>query len=326
MRLSLQQKEQFFHEMRELVKSGQSVPQALQLKSQARSGPARAVAMAMLARGGATNTEGYFAAVPEVFSAMDGEIVRGGEASGRIDDAMGYLSDYYATLARTRRKLIANTAYPIFILHFGAVALAIPSLMSEGGMAAFVQAVVVFLGIFYAVLTVVWILGSATIRAAGTNPALDRFLQSIPVLGGARVALIGSRFCMLMGILVQSSGSILSAMTRSAAASGSALFRSGAEQAVLAVQGGSGLGAAVMKTGAFPEAIDQAFQVGETSGRLDHEMHRQAVFYNEQFQSRLNTLSFWLPQAISVAIVVTLGFRIVAFYRDYFGQVNSLLQ
>lgn len=326
MRLSLQQKEQFFHEMRELVRSGQSIPQALQLKTGARFSPVRKVAEAMLSAGGSSNAEGYFAAVPSVFTDMDREIVRGGESSGRLDEAMGYLSDYYGALAKTRRKLIVNTAYPLFILHFGAIALAIPSLMSDGGIEAFVTSILTFLGAFYVSFAVVWFVFNAAVRAARVNPAADQLLQSLPAIGGARIALIGSRFCMLMGILVKSSGSILSAMNRSASASGSALFQRGAQEAVLAVQGGYGLGAAVIRTKAFPEAIDQAFQIGETSGRLDEEMRRQAVTYNEQFQTRLNVLSFWLPQMIYVAIVISMAYRIVEFFKGYYGEMNSLIQ
>jgi type II secretory pathway component PulF len=312
--------------MRELLRSGQSIPAALELKTQARAGVIRRVAEAMLT--GATtetNAEGYFAAVPTAFSQMDREIVQGGQAAGRLDDAMGHLSDYYGALAKTRRRLIVNTAYPIFILHFGALSLAVPSYVN-GGMDAFVESLVWFLGVFYVAFAAVWLLFVAVLRAARVNPSADQMLQSLPAIGGARIALIGSRFCMLMGIMVKTGGSIFSAMKRSASASGSALFQRGAEQAVLAVQGGDGLGAAVMRTRAFPEAIDRAFQVGEASGRLDEEMVRQAGRYNEQFQTRLEVLSMWLPKLIFIAIAVALAFKIVSFYSAYYGQMNSLLQ
>ncbi len=196
----------------------------------------------------------------------------------------------------------------------------------SGGPEAFVQSIVWFLGMFYAAFATVWVVFLLAVRAARVNPAADQMLQSLPAIGGTRIALIGSRFCMLMGIMVKTGGSIFAAMKRSASASGSALFQRGAEQAVLAVQGGDGLGVAVMRTRAFPEAIDQAFQVGEASGRLDEEMERQAGRYNEQFQTRLEVLSTWLPKLIYIAIAIALGFEIVSFYASYYGQMSSLLQ
>jgi type IV pilus assembly protein PilC len=325
MKLSLQQKEQFFHEMRELLQTGRSVDQALELKANGRPGAIRQAAEAMRAAAPGDTAEGYFAALPEVFSIMDREIVRGGELGGRLDEAMGYLSSYYEVMARTRREILTRAAYPVFLLHFGAVMLAIPALM-QSGLEAFVAQIATLLGAFYVLAALCWLGFGMLMRAVRTNPAADQALQSLPAIGGARVALVGARFCLLMGILVKASGSILSAVNRAAAASGSALFQRGAEQAVVAVQGGGALGASVAGTGAFPEAIDRAFQLGEVSGRLDQEMERQAERYTEQLSHRLALLSNWGGKFLLIAILGVLAFKIIAFYLDYFHQVNSLLQ
>lgn len=311
--------------MSQLLRSGQTMPQALELKSKGRSTVSRRVAQAMLERVKETNAEGYFAAVPEVFTELDRELVRGGESSGRLDDAMGYLSGYYGTLAKTRSRILAQTAYPIFILHFGALMLGIPSLFGDGGVEEFVWSVAKLLGIFYIAFALGWIAFLAILRAAREAPQADQFLQSIPGIGGARVAMVGSRFCMLMGILVQASGSILSAMNRSAVASGSALFERGAAEAVLAIQAGERLGAAVTHTGAFPEDIDRAFQMGEVSGRLDQEMQLQAERYTEQFQSRLKMLSGVFSQFVYIAIAGVLAYKIITFWTGYYSGLNGIL-
>jgi type II secretory pathway component PulF len=323
MKLSLQQKEQFFHEMRELLQSGRTVDQALELKANGRAGALRRVAAGMRAGGAGGTAEGYFAVMPEVFSIMDREIVRGGEMGGRLDDAMGYLSDYYGVMARTRREILTHLAYPVFLLHFGALMLAVPALVQDGAGAFFAQ-IAWLLGVFYVAAALGWLAFVIAVREARVNPAADRLLQSLPVLGRARVALVSARFCLLMGILVKASGSILSAFNRAAAASGSALFQRGAEQAVLAVQGGDGLGAAVMRTQAFPEAIDRAFQVGEASGRLDQEMERQAERFAEQFRGRLSILANWLPKLVFLGIGLVLAWKIIGYYTAQFQAINSL--
>lgn len=325
MRLSLQQKEQFFHEMRELVRSGRSVPEAIEMISSSRSAAMRGVAAVMRAGVGDGSAEQFFAGASGVFSELDREIIRGGEASGRIDDAMGYLSGYYASLDRTRRRLILHTLYPLFLLHFGALAFSVPQLFVHGT-GAFLQHLVGFLAIFYGLFALVWIVFRTAVRAARVNPAADQFLQSIPAVGGTRVALVSSRFCMLMGILVKASGGILSAFTRSATASGSALFQRGAGEAVAAVQGGDALGAAVARTRAFPEGIDRAFQIGETSGRLDEEMERQAARFTEQFNSRLDLISSWAPKVMFVAVAIVIAWQVISFWQGYFQTVSSLLE
>jgi type II secretory pathway component PulF len=325
MRLSLQQKEQFFHELSEIVRSGRSVPEALEMVAASRTPAIRAVASVMRQGGGDGSAGSFFAAASTVFNSLDREIVQGGEASGRIDDALHYLSDYYASLARTRRKIIAGALYPIFILHFGAVMLAVPAFMS-GGIEAFVTQALGFLAIFYVLFALAWMAFRAAARAAAVNPVADQMLQSIPAVGGTRIALVGSRFCMLMGILVKASGGILSAMTRSAGASGSALFARGANEAVSAVQGGATLGLAVARTRAFPESIDRAFQVGETSGRLDEEMTRQALRFTEQLNTRLDVLAGATGKFLLLAVTLTLGWKIISFYIGYYHSLTSMFQ
>jgi len=324
MHLSLQQKELFFHDLGQLLRGGQSLSQAIELKSRGRATAARQVAAAMLEKVRDVNAEGYFAAVPEVFSELDREIVRGGELSGQLDSTLFYLAGYYGTLAKTQRRILAQSAYPVFLLHFGALMLAIPELMS-GGMEAFVWSIAKLLGIFYIAAAVAWLIFLMALKAARETPAVDRFLQSIPAIGKARVALVGSRFCMLMGILVKASGSILSAMNRAASASGSALFQRGADEAVREVQGGGRLSAAVTNTQAFPEDIDRVFQTGEASGRLDEEMRLQADRYTEQFQERIAFLSGVLSKLIYLAIAGALAWQIIRFWMGYYSMAAGLL-
>ncbi len=324
MKLSAAQKEQFFHELAESVRSGIPLPQALQRKAAGRVGELRTVASRMVAGSPDQTATEYFRAVPEVFSELDREIVAGGEKGGRLDQAFAYLRDYYQTLARARRRAFAQLAYPLFILHLGAVLLAVPALMS-GGLPQFLAEAVGFLLVFYFLLFLIWMSLRTASRAADVNPSADGFLRVIPGVGGTFLALFGSRFCMLMGLLVKSGVGILTAMDRSASASGSALFRKGALEASGAVRDGGSLGQAVMMTGAFPEAIDRAFQTGEETGRLDDEMQRQAERYTDQLNARLEGLASWLPRIIYVMILLALGWRIISFYVGYFGTINSLL-
>jgi len=324
MKLSYAQKEQFFHELSESVRSATPLPAALERKASGRPGPLQNVATRMLAGAPDQTAEEYFRAVSAVFSNLDREVVASGERGGRLDQAFAYLRDYYGALARARRQTIAQLAYPLFILHLGAVLLAVPALMS-GGLPRFLIEAGGFLLIFYFILFLIWLLMRTAKNAAEVNSSADSLLRGIPVVGGALVALFGSRFCMVMGLLVKSGVGILTAMDRSALASGSALFRKGALEASGTVRGGGSLGEAVIMTHAFPDSIDRAFQTGEETGRLDDEMQRQAERFTEQLNTRLDALSAWLPRIIYVLIMLALAWRIIGFYTGYFRSINSLL-
>jgi type II secretory pathway component PulF len=81
-----------------------------------------------------------------------------------------------------------------------------------------------------------------------------------------------------------------------------------------------------MKTRAFPEAIDRAFQVGEASGRLDEEMQRQASRFAEQLNLRMEAISKWVPVAITVGVFIVIGVLIVLHYMSETQAMNSMME
>jgi type II secretory pathway component PulF len=322
MRLSLQQKEQLFHEMSELLRSGRPLSESLDVLSTARTASVRGVADAMRLARGDGSARSSLEAVPGVFPILDCEVIAGGEASGRLDEAFGFLGEYYGSLMRARRRLITGALYPFFILHFAALMLGIPVYLSSGP-EAFFTGVVGFLAIFYAATALIWMGVAMTVRRATVDATVDRMLQRLPGLGGLRIAMVASRFCLLMGMSVKAGGGIFSAMERSAAASGSALFKRGAAEAVAAVKEGESLGVAVARTHAFPEAVDRAFQIGETSGRLDEEMARQAVRFTGQFDRRLDLLVGVTSKAILLIIMLSVAVRIVGSYQALYQGIDA---
>ncbi len=325
MKLSLQQKEQFFHELREYVKSGRSIPDALELKAKMRSGPLQRVAERMCREGTGDTAVSYFAAVPEVFNSLDREIISAGEKGGLPERAFEFLRGYYETLARMRRGTIMRCIYPLLLLHVGAFLLSVPALFSSG-VGSFLVQMLTFLGMFYLVGFLVWLVARTAVKAARVNPDFDGMLQTLPAIGGTRIALVGSRFCATMGMFVHAGAGILGSIDRSADASGSARFRRGADRAIDEVRNGGGvLSEAIAKTRAFPEEIDRAFAVGENSGRLDDEMERLASRYTEQFQERADASARWISGAIYACIAIALAVQILRWWFNYFGMIRSLL-
>ncbi len=325
LKLSFAQKEQFFHELTQSLRSGQSLPETLTRKAGKRFGVIPKLARQMVAGAGEGSAVEFFGAVPRAFSDLDREMVAAGASGGRLDSVTGYLSSYYETLDRTRRRIIMGLVYPLILLHVAALLLAVPEAVNGGG-EAFVLAVARVLGVFYAILIVVWVLVVFLKGAVKRSTFADRIVMRVPIIGGARVALVASRFCQTMNILVRSGGGILRSLERAGSVSESAVFRAGADDATTAVRNGTPLGEAVESCRAFPEAVVRGFETGEQSGRLDDEMERLGNRYDEQLKNRLDALGVWIPRIVYVGITVYIGWRIVSFYVGYVGLINGLLE
>ncbi len=128
---------------------------------------------------------------------MDREIVRGGETGGRLDDAMGYLSDYYGRDGAHAARNPHASRLSVFLLHFGAFMLAVPALVQDGAEAFFAQ-VAGLLGIFYVAGALAWFGFVIAVREAKGEPRRGSPASIPAVLGRARVALVSARFCLLM--------------------------------------------------------------------------------------------------------------------------------
>lgn len=323
MRLSLQQKEQFFHEMGELLRSGRTLTQSLESIARSRNPRIQQAAGALLNAPAVTPAEA-FRAVP-VFSGVAVELVAGGEAAGRLEDAMDFLAAYYGRLARLQSQLIGALLYPIFLLHFGAFILAVPALIVSG-VGAFAGQVLLFLGVIYACALGMWLLVRGLANAAERSVGIDSTLLRLPLVGAVREAWAANRFSLVLSMLVKSSGSILAAITRAAKATGSARMIAGSAALIAAVQRGESLGGAVVATRAFPEIVERAFEIGETTGRLDEEMARAAASSGARYEQRLQLLSGIASKGILVVVVLALAARMLESIFSYAATLNSLLE
>ncbi|MGC1482132.1 MAG: type II secretion system F family protein, partial [Chthoniobacterales bacterium] len=172
----------------------------------------------------------------------------------------------------------------------------------------------------------IWLIAAGIAGAAKRSRGVDRWLMRIPVIGGVRVALVGSRFCRTLGILVRSGGGILRSLDRAGAVCGSGLFRDGATEVTAAVRSGEPLTEAVDETRAFPDLIANGIAIGEQSGRLDDEMDRVGSRYDELLNERLAALAAWIPRIIFFIVAALIGWKVIEFYLGYIGSLNKLLE
>ncbi len=327
MRLSLQQKEQFFYELSSGLVAGQPFREVLERSAKRRSRAKSEVARAMLAASGTGDgsAAAAFEAVPEVIDPLDLSMVQAGEASGRLDAVCKSLSEYYGLLAKAKRAMLNQLAYPIFLLHFGILVLSAPTAFS-GGIDVYIREVLTALGILYVVAAVVGTGIFIVLRALKTSAWLERIVRFVPLLGGIRRALVGTRFSMVLSMQINAGAGILTGFQRAGEASGSALFRVGSERVIAMVRSGEPLPIAVTEAGCFPEEIEETVQTAEANGRLDAEMVRVAAVFQERFTSRLEAFAAWFPRVLYIAVVIFVAFKFIEVAKGYFATVEQLLQ
>ncbi|MEI6071394.1 MAG: type II secretion system F family protein [Verrucomicrobiae bacterium] len=305
MQLRFQDKEHFFHDIAQMLRSGIPVQRALELLGGGR-GRAASAARAAAAR----MDDGLAAAARGIgFSELDIGILAAGEQSGRLEESCRELADYYEHLAKARRAALAASAYPVFVLHLGAVLLSIPAAIQSGGVFTFLWQAGTFLGAAYFAAALagalLWFMG----KSFASNAAADRLISTIPVAGGFFRCAALARFCMVLSLGIRSADGVLASIARAGRASGSARLDAGSGRAVAAIRAGENLSEALRETRVFPADLERALEVAEASGRLDEEIARWSGIYRERLFQRIEALAEWLPRALYLLVVLLVVFR-----------------
>ena len=322
MQLRFQDKEHFFHDTTQMLRSGIPLQRAWEHLAAGRD---RAAAAARAAA--PLVTQDLDAALKAGgFSTVDREIIAAGEQSGRLEEACRELADYYAHLARGRNRAITASLYPVFILHLAALLLSVPPAIIDGSVFKFFTQVVFFLGAAYLIgglfVLVFWSLA----RAFESSPAADRSIRKIPVVGGFFRDAALARFCLVLSLGIRSADGVLSSLGRAGRASKSACVDEASVAAIHAIRSGTGFADSLAASRAFPVDLERAFRVAEASGRLEEEITRWAGIYRDRFFPRVDSLTDWLPRILYLLIVAMVVFRMFSLIAQITGAYSSVFE
>lgn len=322
MQLRFQDKEHFFHDTAQMLRSGIPLQRAWEHLSAGRD---RAAAAARAAAP-LVNQELDAALKAGGFSRVDREILAAGEQSGRIEEACRELADYYAHLAKGRKRAVAASLYPVFILHLAALLLSIPPAIISGSFSKFFTQVVSFLGMAYLAggffVLVFWILA----KAFQSSTAADRLIRTVPAVGGFFRDAALARFCLVLSLGIRSADGVLSSLGRAGRASKSACVDAASQAAVSAIRAGAGFAGSLAVSRSFPADLERAFGVAEASGRLEEEITRWAGIYRERFFQRVDSLTEWLPRILYLLVVALVVFRMFSLITQITGAYSTVFE
>ena len=174
MSLSLREKQSLYHSLAQLIRTGIPFPSALDKLAGTTRGDARRLvngARGALAKG-RTVGEAFAAQRPAV-TPLEASVLTAVEKSGQLDHGLRELSEYFGSLAQARATVIKRLAYPLFLLHFGVIILAVPKLFTAGAQAFFAQTLGTLIFVWACIVIVA--MGAPLLsNAAASSAGLDQ--------------------------------------------------------------------------------------------------------------------------------------------------------
>lgn len=279
---------------------------------------------------------------PHVFDRLFVAVVRAGELSGSLPVVLDTLTVYLEKTANLRRKVRGAIAYPVVILTvalgvvFIMVLKIVPifenvyaranatlpaptrtliwvsGLVREYTLLVFLAAVLGIIGLYFALQT-----------DAGRR-LFDLGKLNVPLFGSLVRKAIMARVCRTLGVLLNSGIPLIEAMETVSKVAGNRIIEDALTLATQRMRDGGTIAATLRDTGQFPSMVVQLVATGEESGTLPPMLGKAALYYEQQVDNAVATLSTLIEPVMIVVMGAIAGSIIFALYLPIFTLGQAL--
>jgi len=257
-------------------------------------------------------------------------LLRAGEASGKLGDVLHQGADLLDKDLALRRSVMAATLYPMIltVLVGGAVAVMttviVPRVLGplKGQFkqlpmpTRIVQGSAEFMGTWWWLIALIagglvmaWVRARAT---PGPRESIDRALLKLPLFGAVLRDAAVARFTRTLGTLVQAGLPVLQALRLTSATLTNHAMRAAVGRVCDQVQAGQTIAEPLEREGMFPPLLVQIVSLGERSGRLPELLNQAAGSLDSRTETRVKVITNILPPLLIVVLAVVVGFVVAA--------------
>ncbi|HEY3321445.1 MAG TPA: type II secretion system F family protein [Planctomycetota bacterium] len=280
---------------------------------------------------------------PAAFDKLYVNMIRAGEAGGVLDEILSRLADYREKSQRLQQRIIGALIYPTAVITIAGGILAgimifiIPRFeamfkeMGMGDLPPLTQALMMtanaFVDYWYALVMLPPLVWMGT-RFLGQTPAgrmlIDRVKLKVPVFGLIISKSCVSRFCRMLGTLVQSGVPILEALSIIKNATGNAVVAGAVESVHSSIKEGDTIAEPLRHSGVFDPLVVNMVNVGEETGELDRMLMKVADTYDYQVDTLVGAMMSLLEPFLIVSMGVIVGAIVLGLFWPILRIMESI--
>jgi type IV pilus assembly protein PilC len=287
---------------------------------------------------------------PEVFDRLYRAMVRSGEESGRLEDALDRIAYQVEKTDALRRQVKSALMYPAVVFGFAVVVLV--------AVVAFV--IPVFVGIFEEIaeenpgesaglplptqicvsvseaITGYWFIVFPALIAAfvlffrwkrtdAGKAVWDRFTLRLPAKIGdviQKVAL--ARWSRTFSGSVSAGVPMLQAIKLTGETAGNVVIEEAMDDVYASAKRGGSLAGPIEGNPIFPPMVGHMVAVGEETGQLEHMLTKVADFYEAEVDAKVKALTSLIEPLMIVFVGGVVGFIVIAMYLPMFSLYDKI--
>ncbi len=329
--ISLKDKIFFTKQLAVLLRAGVPLVQALELLVEQTEGNLRNIVIALKdgIKEGRSLADGL-ARFPETFDSIYIQLVRAGEATGKLETILERLNDFLERREEIRKKVTSALRYPIFqlgIIILVVIALlyfVVPQITSvfQGqnielplptrllmGASDFVRNHYIALLLIVGSLVSIFLFWKSTPTGAYT---LDTWKLKLPLIGYFSKTGAIVQFCRTLGMLVEGGVNLAESLNIVVKIVDNKVLTNALEKARENIIKQGKIAQYLKETNLFPPVAIYLINTGVQSGQLDTMLLTVARYYEDDLKEKADGISALLGPVMLVVMFVVVGFVIAA--------------
>lgn len=278
---------------------------------------------------------------PKIFDNFFVNMVKSGEASGKLDEVLEYLADQTEKSYDTASKVRGAMIYPIFVL-IGMVVVAVlllvkilPSLTSmleeSGGELPVTTKIIIAASDFlinYLWLVIVIIVGLVFLIRLYLKTDKGRYnwdylTLHIPVFGKLVNYIVLNRFTRSLGTLLKGGVTITKSLEVVSGVVSNKVYEDIILRTLQSIKDGNPLSTVMNAESIVPKMVPQMISVGERTGKLDVVLDSITGFYTREADKMLANLSSLMEPIIMVIMGIGVGIMVAAVIMPMYSMATQ---
>jgi len=344
-RVSTKDKIIFTRQLATLINAGLPLTQSLRTVAEQTSSKQLALIVQQVVssvEGGITLSESL-SRHPKVFNEVYVALVAAGESSGTLDQALERIATQQEKDAEMISKIRGALVYPIIVLIVigGVVVFLLTTVVPQIELiykdfnkplpfiTAIMIAVANFIIGFWWLIIVALVVGGFFLnkwfKTRSGQIVADNIKIKMPLFGDLFQKLYMARFCRTGQTLMQTGVPMLEMLRITARAVDNMHVESAISRAAEKVKGGKALSLALSHEPTFLALVPQMIKIGEQSGAIDQMMDKAAVYYENELDTKIKTISTIIEPVLMVFLALVVGGIVLSILVPVYGLVGENL-
>lgn len=280
---------------------------------------------------------------PKIFSNFYVNVVRSGEASSRIAQALYYVSEHLERESDIASQVRQAMIYPIFLLSvlFVVISIIILEVMpkvsdlikeSNSSPSFLTMATLAFYGFLqnYGIMIIGGLFGLVVLavyyfRTKNGKKEYDRLSLKVPFFGNVLKKVFLVRFCSNISTLLIAGVSINKALQITEDTVDNSVYRAVIYKVEQEVSEGEKISLVMLKNqDYFPPFVAQMVKVGEETGKLDKVLMEVVNFYEKEIGRSINLFSRLLEPIMIIILGVVVTLLASSVFSSIYGVVGTI--